>query len=108
MTLHRPPRNQVDEEPLCECATSKSLFTYFLFIFYLKCDQNWQKLTINRQSYQAIETLFCDAEARLQTMTLFKTKKTFILQPCYRIDTLFYDSNSFYKIEIFFKITSWN
>ena len=24
-------RNQVDEEPLCGCAMSKSLFTYFLF-----------------------------------------------------------------------------
>ena len=81
MTLHRPPRNQVVEEPLCECATSKSLFTYFLFIFYLKCDQNWQKLTINRQSYQAIETLFCDAEARLQTMILFKTKKLSFYNP---------------------------
>ena len=26
-------RNQVDEEPLCGCATSKSLFIYHLFIF---------------------------------------------------------------------------
>ena len=28
-------RNQVDEEPLCGCATSKSLFIYFLYLFYL-------------------------------------------------------------------------
>ena len=28
-------RNQVDEEPLCECATSKSLFIYFMYLFYL-------------------------------------------------------------------------
>ena len=27
-------RNQVDEEPLFGCATSKSLFIYFLFIYY--------------------------------------------------------------------------
>ena len=26
-------RNQVDEEPLCGCATSKSLFIYYLFIY---------------------------------------------------------------------------
>ena len=28
-------RNQVDEEPLCGCATSKSLFIIYLFIIYL-------------------------------------------------------------------------
>ena len=28
-------RNQVDEEPLCGCATSKSLFTYFIYLFKL-------------------------------------------------------------------------
>ena len=27
-------RNQVDEEPLCGCATSKSLLLLLLFIFY--------------------------------------------------------------------------
>ena len=26
-------RNQVDEEPLCGCATSKSLFIYYLFMW---------------------------------------------------------------------------
>ena len=26
-------RNQVDEEPLCGCATSKSLFIYFIYLF---------------------------------------------------------------------------
>ena len=25
-------RNQVDEEPLCGCATSKSLFIYFIYV----------------------------------------------------------------------------
>ena len=50
VTLHRPPRNQVNEEPFCECATSKSLFTSFLFIFYLKCDRHRSKLLkINHQ-----------------------------------------------------------
>ena len=57
---HRPPRNQVDEEPLCGCATSKSLFIY-LFIFYLKCDRHPSKLVkINHQPsklQKAIETL---------------------------------------------------
>ena len=28
-------RNQVDEEPLCGCATSKSLFIYLLFILFI-------------------------------------------------------------------------
>ena len=28
-------RNQVDEEPLCGCATSKSLFIYFIYLFIL-------------------------------------------------------------------------
>ena len=28
-------RNQVDEEPLCGCATSKSLFTLFIYFFIL-------------------------------------------------------------------------
>ena len=28
-------RNQVDEEPLCGCATSKSLFIYFIYLFHL-------------------------------------------------------------------------
>ena len=28
-------RNQVDEEPLCGCATSKSLFIYFIYLFRL-------------------------------------------------------------------------
>ena len=28
-------RNQVDEEPLCECATSKSLFILFIYLFIL-------------------------------------------------------------------------
>ena len=28
-------RNQVDKEPLCGCATSKSLFIYLLLILYL-------------------------------------------------------------------------
>ena len=28
-------RNQVDEEPLCGCATSKSLFILFIYLFYL-------------------------------------------------------------------------
>ena len=27
-------RNQVDEEPLCGCATCKSLFIYFIYLFY--------------------------------------------------------------------------
>ena len=27
-------RNQVNEEPLCECATSKSLFIYFYFFIF--------------------------------------------------------------------------
>ena len=26
-------RNQVDEEPLCGCATFKSLFIYFIYLF---------------------------------------------------------------------------
>ena len=26
-------RNQVDEEPLCGCATCKSLFVYFIYLF---------------------------------------------------------------------------
>ena len=26
-------RNQVDEEPLCGCATSKSLFNYLFYVF---------------------------------------------------------------------------
>ena len=28
-------RNQVDEEPLCGCATFKSLFIYFIYFIYL-------------------------------------------------------------------------
>ena len=28
-------RNQVDEEPLCGCATCKSLFIYFIYFIYL-------------------------------------------------------------------------
>ena len=28
-------RNQVDEEPLCVCATSKSLFNYLFYFMYL-------------------------------------------------------------------------
>ena len=45
-------RNQVDEEPLCGCATSKSLFIFhYLFIYYLyvryiySCDEprTWHK-----------------------------------------------------------------
>ena len=27
-------RNQVDEEPLCGCATSKSLFILFIFLYF--------------------------------------------------------------------------
>ena len=27
-------RNQVDEEPLCECATSKSLFILFIYLYH--------------------------------------------------------------------------
>ena len=30
--------NQVDEEPLCGCATCKSLFIYFIYLFYSKND----------------------------------------------------------------------
>ena len=29
-------RNQVDEEPLCGCATSKPLFVYYLFIYFME------------------------------------------------------------------------
>ena len=30
--------NQVDEESLCGCATCKSLFIYFIYLFYSKND----------------------------------------------------------------------
>ena len=29
-------RNQVDEEPLCGCATCKSLFIYFIYIYFIQ------------------------------------------------------------------------
>ena len=41
-------RNQVDEEPLCGCAVSKSLFIHYLFIYYrsttglLSISRRWQ------------------------------------------------------------------
>ena len=32
-------RNQVDEEPLCGCATSKSLFIYLIYLFIFPTDE---------------------------------------------------------------------
>ena len=40
-------RNQVDEEPVCGCATSKSLFIYHLFIFI-----KWHWIKYQRHSYE--------------------------------------------------------
>ena len=34
-------RNQVDEEPLCRCATSKSLFIYFIEVFIYLFNISW-------------------------------------------------------------------
>ena len=105
-------RNQVDEEPLCGCVISKSLF-----IFYSKFDRHPSKLVnINRQSSiklpphwdPGIETL-CSVCRRGAPSNLDpgQRKKSFILQPCLRKETLFYDPNSFficvYRIGIFFQ-----
>ena len=37
-------RNQVHEEPLCGCATCKSLFFYLFYLFYLQCLKFCQRL----------------------------------------------------------------
>ena len=58
-------RNQVDKEPLCGCATSKSLFIYVFIIQNLTVThQNWKKLIVNRQSFHPIKTLCSGRHSR--------------------------------------------
>ena len=43
-------RNRVDEEPLCRCATSKSLFIYFIEVFFY--------LTFRGPAFSVVANLF--------------------------------------------------
>ena len=47
-------RNQVDEEPLCGCATSKSLFTYLFIHLFISCDVTCQACWENSRSVPSL------------------------------------------------------
>ena len=75
-------RNQVDEEPLCGCATSKSLFIVYLFIYLFMCanTSHWLRdfcvlvITLDFQIPLLAQDSFFDKGKRVITLGLIITK----------------------------------